>query len=292
MIGRVLTLTVLVATLAASAAADEVADFKRTLEGIWIVGRVPDKGDCIANEYDGETQLEFEFRKSGGRVMVFEPPDLFQATQITKVERDGDGYGVTVRLRDGSLVRAVRLRLLDRDRLEQTLLVPQKDGGARPPEIAYRCGVPNRSVNEAVPMEVLRLLTPETTLSAGFPRAVDGVEDRDVCDGKNYEERLRAGVEQGVIQFEVLGPARFWVFLSGIYGPRKIVFDHVRKVEQTGLGVLKLKMQERARGKGWDAGGATYELTIVDKGARFEIPEIGRTFIRCNPPARGMHRWG
>lgn len=284
----VVFLLFMVATTA-SARAGEVRDIKTALEGIWLEGRAPDKGDCIANYYS-ETQLEFEFQKSGGRVTVFEPPDLFQAMQLANVEREGDGYVVTARLRDGTLVRAVRLRVLDLDRIETTSLAPQKDGTRRAPVVIYRCGAPNRSVNAAVPMETLRLLTPETTGSVGYPLAIDGVADRELCEGK-YLDRLPEGARQGGIQFEVLGPARFWVIMHGLYEPRKIVFDHVLKVRVVGPGVLKLDMEEHMRGAGWKAGGATYELTIFDKGDRFEIPEIGKTFLRCDPSLRGMHRW-
>lgn len=141
----------------------------------------------------------------------------------------------------------------------------------------------------------MRLLTPEINFSASFPLVIDGVDNRDVCEGKGYVERLRAGVEQGGIQFEVLWPVHYWVVLYDIYKPRKIFFDHVRKVKQVGPGTLRLDMQENTRGAGWDvkgAAGATYEITIIDKGTRFEIPEIGRTFIRCAPPRPGHHRLG
>jgi hypothetical protein len=292
MIIRIVALLVLTATFAVSARSAEPLDIKETLEGVWIEGRVPDKGDCVATKYDGETQLEFEFRKSGGRVMVFEPPDLFQAVQIAKVKSDGDGFTITARARDGALREVVRLRVLDRDRIETVSLVRRGDEPARPPVIIYRCGAPNRSVTGTLPMETLRLLTPETTLGAAYPLAIEGVDDRDICEGEGYVERLRAGIKQGAIQFEVLGPVRFWVSLYDVYEPRKIIFDHVRKVSQPGQGVLKLSMQEKARGAGWDAGRATYELTVIDKGSRFEIPEIGKAFIRCTPPRPGMHRWG
>jgi hypothetical protein len=284
-----LTLILLIITASTAAAAADARDIKSTLEGIWLQGRAPDKGDCIAAGYH-ETQLEFEFEKSGGRVTIFEPPDLFQAHQIADVERDGAGYVVTLRLRNGTLVRAVRLRVLDHNRMEQISLAPQRDGAVRSPEIIHRCGSPNRSVNATVSMDVLRLLTPEITGSAGFPLTIEGVADSEICEGR-YLENLPAGVAQGVIQFEVLGPARFWVMLHGLYKPRKIVFDHVLRVRVAGPGILKLDMQQQMRGAGWNAGGATYELTILNKGDRFEIPEIGQTFLRCDSRLRGMHRW-
>ena len=62
----------------------------RYLEGIWLVGKEPDKGACLTNWYDGKTQIEFEFRKSGGRFLIFEPPDLFTAITITGVEKTGN----------------------------------------------------------------------------------------------------------------------------------------------------------------------------------------------------------
>lgn len=281
-----LTLLLSMATASAGSAADDLRAVKGRLEGIWLDGRVPEKGGCIANTYDGETQIEFEFEKSGGRISFFEPLDLFTAMQIASVERDGDGYVFTFRRQDGTLVRAMRVRELDSNRIETLQLTPRRDGSTPTSRMAYRCGDADRSVNADIPMEVLRLLTPEVTLSASYPLVVDGVADDDVCKGIGYEDRVRANIEQGAIQFEVLGPVHYWVMLEGVYKPRVIALDRIRKVRQVSPSVLKLDIQGTIL-----RDGAPYELTIVEKGNRFEIPEIGKTFIRCNPAMRGANRW-
>jgi hypothetical protein len=267
------------------------AEARAYLEGIWLSKRVPDKGDCIAHWYDGETQIEFEFRVSGGRMLVFEPYDLFTAIQIPVVGTSGDEISVTAQSRDGALTQVFRIRPQGSDRMEVGML--QNDGGAAKTEVAYRCGAPNHTVNRGVPMETLRALTPEITGSAALPEAIEGVSDDDICQGRDVGPH---GMRQDRgLQFELLGPVHYWIFGSvGSSDRRWIEFDHVRAISQTAPGVLKLEMQEHPGSRdGWDTGIArpTYSLTILIKDKRIEIPELATSLIRCTPPLPGMHRW-
>src|ERR1700743_695841 len=59
------------------------------LEGIWLIDAQPDKGDCLSHGYQ-QTQIKFEFRKSGGRALVFEPTDLFTPIKISGAEKMGE----------------------------------------------------------------------------------------------------------------------------------------------------------------------------------------------------------
>ena len=60
---------------------------------------------------------------------------------------------------------------------------------------------------------------------------------------------------------------------------------------------LKLRMQEHIEaGNGWDvpkSRGKMYDLTVIERGMRFEIPELSVSFVRCDPISpvgAGMHR--
>jgi hypothetical protein len=269
---------------------NSVSGVQEYLEGAWLEGAPADKGDCRANWYDGKTEIEFEFRRSGGRVMIFEPYDLFQQIQIPKVEVSGDTISLFAQSRSGTFVFFKRLRIVTADEL-----VAIDDGKA--PSKLYRCSAPDRSVNAQASTEDLRLLTAATTGGLAFPQAVEGVSDEDICSGKGYEERMLAHVEQGTIQFEVLGPVHFWIIAGGIPSlGRKLEFDLVRSVRTLAPGKLKLTLQRHDKFRdGWDppgAAGEIYELTVVSNGNRIEIPEIGKVFVRCSSPGRGMHRWG
>ena len=79
----------------------------------------------------------------------------------------------------------------------------------------------------------------------------------------------------------------------------RVEFDYIRRITQVDDHSLKLVLQEHSHtGKGWDppgASGRTYEWTVIDRGERVEIPEIGVTFVRCrrdDPLGPGAHRWG
>src|SRR5262245_19917464 len=70
------------------------------LEGIWILDVVPDGGPCVSHWYT-ETQLEFEFRKTGGRLLIYEPYDLFTAIAIPEMSLEGDAISISALTRDG-----------------------------------------------------------------------------------------------------------------------------------------------------------------------------------------------
>ena len=261
------------------------------LEGAWLIGEKPDKGACLAHWYKG-TEIEFEFRKSGGRVLQFEPYDLFTAIEIPKIDRDGDTLTVQGRRRDGETLPLYHLRMLPPDRVE---FLP-KEGE---PQIAYRCGQPDRSVTGSLPMTELSALTPPVTGSLALVEAIPDVSDADLCQG-NVPPDKAPKFPRG-LQFELLGPVHYWLIGDGL-GSHKIGFDFVRGVERfanaSGHG-LKLRMQEHIEaGDGWDvpeSRGKTYDLTVIERGSRFEIPELSATFVRCDTGSRmsiGMHRWG
>jgi hypothetical protein len=254
------------------------------LQGIWLVGRNPDKGTCAAHWYDWSTQVEFEYRRSGGRVLIYEPPDLFTAIAIPYLSVDDDVLTIWAQKRDGPKVLYLRLRKLGEDRMELLSTDPSKT-----PTIAYRCGSPDLSVNAAVPMERIALLTPSLSGALSFPETEAGVSDRDVCQGR--------GANRGRLQFELLGPVHYWVFGTHLRQGNTIEFDLVRQIHAIDAHTLKLDMQKHDSREGWDAPpsrGERYTLTIVDKPDRIEIPELSSSFVKCRPDEPGsarIHRW-
>jgi hypothetical protein len=264
------------------------------LEGIWLIGKEPDKGPCISNHYQGN-QIEFEFRKTGGRALYFEPPDLFTAISISGIEKTGDIWTVQARARNGGLRDFLRIRWLAPDRFE-TLPVTEAAAARaaatnQPPEIAYKCGAPNLSVNADVSVEKLMSLTSgEWT----FLEAIPGVSDEDQCQGHGTTPGQSLGSKW--IQFELLGPVHYFVFGRRLKPDHKLNFDYVRSIEDKGNGVLVLNMQQHLGGNGWDveaSRGKTYQLTLIDRGGRIEIPELSGSLVRCkstDPASGGMRR--
>lgn len=259
------------------------------LEGGWI-DQKPDRGACTAHWYTG-TEIEFEFRKSGGRALIFEHYDLFTAIEIPKIDRDGDVLTVQGRRRDGGILPLYRLRMLPPDRIEFLSENGKSTTG-------YRCGRPDTSVTGSVPMSELSVLTPQVTGSLGLAEAIPGVSDADFCQGNVPPDKRPKSPRW--LQFELLGPVHYWV-LGNVVTPRKIEFDYVRGVERFATASehgLKLRMQEHTGGgDGWDvpeSRGRFYDLTIIERGSRIEIPELSATFVRCDtgsPVSAGMHRW-
>ncbi len=260
------------------------------LEGNWLVDKPPDKGACTSRWYD-TIEYEFEFQKSGGRLLIFEPRDLFTVVSIPRIERVGSLFLVYGQTRDGKLRPVLRMRLLPPDRIE---FLPKDDGGGSSATPAksrffYRCDSSNSTVNASVPMERLAVLTPSLSGAQGFPEREPGVSDRDLCQGRGLDPQKAA--TRRWVQFELLGPTHYWVFGWGFWPKYKLAFDYVRSVHQLDPHTLKLDMQEHLdEGEGWDvpeSRGRTYQLTITDKGSQIEIPELSATFVRCKPEERG-----
>jgi hypothetical protein len=263
---------------------------KQLLEGIWLVDARPDKGLCLSHWYL-QTQIEFEFRKSGGRLLIFEPTDLFTAVGISGIERSGDVMVVQARARDGGLHQFMHIRELAADRLE---LLPAQGSKS---QIAYKCGEPDLSVTSDVSLERLSAIAPPISGSTTLLAQMPGVSDDNLCTGRNVP--YGPGIKHRSLQFELYGPAHYWLFGWEFWPEHKFAFDFVRSVEDRGDKGLILHMQEHLeKGDGWDveaARGKTYDLTVLSRGDdHVEIPELATTFVRCKPTDRtgaGMARW-
>jgi hypothetical protein len=252
--------------------AADVDDPRHYLEGIWLIGAPPDQGPCVSHWYS-DMQIEFEFRKTGGRVQVFEPNDLFSAIEIDLQQGD-DEIALTAQTPEGAKP-FLRLKVIAPDKFE---LLPLPDSSlGKAPQIAYRCGSPDWSVTGSVPLERLSILTPEMSGGLTLVERTPGASSEETCVGRRGARWL---------QFELLGPVHFWALGGRVSRPVDVAYDYVRSVQHIDDRTLKLQMQEHLElGNGWDVAesrGRHYELTIVYNGEFVEIPELSATFARCS----------
>ena len=279
--GSAALLIVLAAAVGSFAQAAPDAGAARLLAGSWLLGTVPDKGSCLSHWYPG-TEIEFEFARTGGRALIFEHYDLFTALQLGGVVAAGRGFDVSVRLPDGKIKPWVHIEQLAPGKVELSYpgSAPQKS------VIAYRCGDVVTGVDDDVPFDMLAKLTPATSGSAAFVQVQPGISDRDVCE---HPERLDAGksLSLNFLQFELLGPVHYYVFGYSFRPKRNPEFDIVRHVRMIDDHTLQLEMQTHATGEGGfevpESRGEHYTLTVIDRGTRFEIPELGTAFVHCPP---------
>jgi hypothetical protein len=271
----------------AFAAVDLDQKTKDYLEGDWLIDKVPDKGPCVSADYS-RYQYEFEFRKSGGRVQLYEPYDLFTALSITDASRDRDDVTMTWAIRElrgeGWLVKLSSvLRILSPDRMELRL-TSANDGPAKSspqlPEILYRCAVPDHTVNDSVNLDQLSVLTSPDPEKVLFEEAHAGLTDEQNCSrARNMPGMLG-------LDFEVFGPNYYYIF--GSIGERawhsKLDLEPIRSVTSVDNKTLRLEILERMPGgTGWsDAEHVRpYILNVVWDGHHIFVPEMNRTFVRC-----------
>lgn len=255
---------------------------KTYLEGVWLLGKRP-KGPCVSTDHDGATQWGFEFEKTGGRLLHYEPQDFFSPVILERIEKRGDELTLWMKAPSGEATLLGQLRLLPPDRFEMLparpndeVQSPQPESGDAPETaFAYRCGTLDRSVTGEIPINKLALLTPLASVSSAMVEVQPGMSDADLC-------RLRPLGRW--IKFDVLGPAHFYAVGSGLRPEFPIDLDLIRKVDMIDENAFRLTLQRHSRGeKGWDTkGGQTYQLTVIGKDSRIEIPELSATFTRCN----------
>jgi len=244
---------------------------KKLLEGIWLVGEKPDNGSCASHRYSG-TQIEFDFRKSGGRALIFVPYDLFTAIPLSGAESKDGVLTLQAPNPHGGFSTFLRLRIASSEQLEF-----QTPKGKN--ETAYRCGEPDRTVNDSIRPEVLAAFIPPTTRGGLLRAAIPGVPDADICQGKI------ASSEDKFLDVEIYGPVHYWIIGKGFTPPHRFDIDHIRSIRQIDAHTLKLEMQETvATGNGWNAPqprSAHYELTLINTGTRLDVPELKTSFVKC-----------
>jgi hypothetical protein len=275
--------------LSARAETPSVQDY---LEGSWEEIS-PGKPEVCPRGAGLGTELEFEFRKSGGRLLIFERPDLFTPVALDHVEQNGDLVTVFGVAPDDSIRPSAILRRLTTDTFELLPVNDPKGSGRK--HIAVRCEHPNRGVNAEVPMERLAFLTPAKHGPSSLVAVQPGISDEDICRGRPPQGKTHFDVRS--IQFEALGPVHFWVLgwpgWDDEWKAHHLIFAIIRQISVVDDKTLRLDMQQQLERGAWDSPesrGERFTLTIVEKGnGHAVIPELNSEFVRCT--SFGMRRW-
>jgi hypothetical protein len=266
---RALFLALILACATGTARADMQLDqaTKTYLEGVWLIDRKPDRGPCMSGRYN-ESQVEFEFRKTGGRTVHFDPPDLFGSSKIESARRHGNVVTLKFLAPEGG--EPVEWRLtLGKDSFSVVYIDRNKD--AKPtvsePQTAYRCGDPDWSVTADVPSEMLQVLTPLAVRPGpwahpAFIELDPGLSDANQCTRTERDRRM--------LLFEVFGPVHYFVFGFGFNARFNLPqIRQIRKVDDRTL-ALDIGRQNRET------------LTIELDAPRIRIRELDATFVRCD----------
>lgn len=254
---------------------------KDYLEGAWLTNEQP-KGISCTKQNSSNSQYEFEFRKSGGRFVWYEPFDVFTGVGIFSAQRDGDVVTITFAGPDQKAWIPIHIRLMPPDRLE---FLDDPVGGDTAPStqstFAYRCDRPNWTVTNDLSVDMERILTSPATGTTLFvevgPRLTDTLICRTAGD-ESLKPRLRW------LQFEIIGPVHYYVF--GVGFGHKLDLQPIRSVRPIDNHTFAIEVQERspsAGGLAWDPGSQSklFALTAIWDGSRLRIPELGASFVRC-----------
>lgn len=256
-----------------AASSSSEAPAEAYLEGAWLVGERPSSGSCTTHSYSNN-QIEFEFRRSGGRIISYEPYDLFTAAAVSNVEKGDGATELTIVDSDRKAIGVLRLRALGPDRLGLQLLAAETEKG--PVEIAYRCDNANGAVTEYLSQSMMNVLTAPETGVALFVASNDGQNDKDVC-------RMDSSVDAHWLQFEVIGPVHYYLFGRG-FGS-KFDLAAIKSIRSTSNDSFSIEFVESLPGgeAAWDRRTHVRLHTLTAKwdGRRLDMPDLGVTFVRC-----------
>lgn len=278
----------------AAAAVDLDRKTRDYLEGIWMIGKPPSNPVC-AEGHDTTYQLEFEFRRTGGRVLYYEPFDLFSGIPIQGASRNGNDVLLALPSLGGRTVPSLHLNTLSADQIElREIAAGDRSEAQKPPTILYRCGAPDWRVNAGVSKELLAVLTSTEPKVVGFIEPADGASDAETCSPRPDKPNDATARPTGHhLQFEVFGPVHYYVF--GMIGDHswdsKLELAPIRAIRTIDKRTMRLEILDRRGGSGtWSGGGGLqpYTMTIVWDGRRIYIPEMGKSFVRCSGLA-GQH---
>ena len=257
---------------------------KDRLEGVWLIGRKPDQGPCAQGKY-GETQVEFEFGRTGGRVILYRPYDIFNPASILAAKRENGVVTVVLPAKVGHPDIVWKFRDYS-DRLEE--LPNSNDGPAAEAKdehsVAYRCGDPDWEVTRDVPTDQLAKLSPmQLDGDANFvlPLFVEvdnELSDAELCSNMDWEQTH----SRRSLELEVFGPNHYYALGQGFKG--KFDLDAIRKISSLGESSLKLDLiRKRSTPDRWGSrvDGEAYSITIEIDGNRIAIPELGVNMVSC-----------
>ncbi|MCW3837385.1 hypothetical protein ACFQ1E_15535 [Sphingomonas canadensis] len=245
------------------------------LAGNWLRVDEEPGGACGSIVARGE-QIAFEFARSGGRLLRYEPPDLFTSIAGLKATAEGAVITLTAVHRDGERLPLTQLRQIGQN--EFALL----DEDGKPGNHWRRCPAAPNPIGPEVSNANLLALTPAISGGQGFVQILTGETAAMVCAGQVAETPFGAP-RRGWLQFEILAPGHS--LMLAFFVPGLHEFERVRTVHQPSPDTLRLSLVRAAD--------TTHDIDIRIADDEIEIRESGLRFARCKPGQEaglGLHR--
>jgi hypothetical protein len=278
-LGVVALLWIAMTSLASAADAIEFDQATRTyLEGVWLMGKEPDKGPCILGGYS-DYQWEFEFRRSGGRILYYEPADFYVPVSIAAAKRNGSDLQITIAARGKEI--PLSLRILSQDKMQE-IEGGEPQGAPKQPDpksFWYRCGSPDQSVNAATSTELLRVLSTLGREDVWFRELQPGVSDEELCSLGWLDRSSKAPkAENGFLKFEVFGPVHYYVWGGAGDGSwhHRLSQARILSVVQVAKDTLQLTISESWKDL------RPFPMNVVWDGKYIFVPQMNRSFVRCS----------
>jgi hypothetical protein len=287
---RLLALAAAASLLPGATTAQAPSSPEAFLTGNWM--RVDDHpGNACGSPVATGEQVAFEFARSGGRLLRYEPPDLFTSVGGLQLEQKGDVVTASIEGRGalGGLrrIHADDFEMLDREgkalsRWHRCPALPDPIG----PEVSTanllaltpaRSG--GQSLRELLPEEEPSVICkPATEVSTeGMTQAEMAAEG--ARQWEQQEERRKKG-HTGWIQFEILAPGHSMMLTNDVAGLG--FFVRVTAIHQIAPDTLRLSLDALNKGK--------REITVRIAADHIDIPELDNaSFARCTEDV-GMHR--
>lgn len=239
------------------------------LTGNWLEISDDPKDACGSPVASGE-QIAFEFTRSGGRLMQYEPADLFTSIGGLKLEEKDGVIAVSAVPRDGERRLLTRIRRIGADNFEFV------DASGKARSRWRRCPAVPDPIGVDVSLPNLLALTPAHTGGQGYAEILPGETAAGLCAGKSSVDRF---APRGWLQFELLAPGHSILITN--YIEELLFFVRVTAIHQPAPDTLRLTID--SFGKGLN------EINIRIAPDHIEIPELHAQFARCKD-ATGMGR--
>lgn len=240
------------------------------LAGNWLEVSDDPEAKCGSPVGRGE-QIAFEFKRSGGRLLRYEPVDLFTSIGGIKLEEKDGVIAASAETRDGERRPLTRLRRVDADSFEFL----GADG--KPASKWGRCPAVPDPIGADVSLPNLLVLTPPYSGGQSFVELLPGESLSDLCEGKigGWEN------PRGALQFELLAPGHSIVIADRV--EELHFFARATAIHQPAPDTLRLTLDS--------LGKPLTEINIRITADFLEIPELHARFGRCSKDvALGMHR--
>lgn len=266
-----LCLGLLAAAFASTACqgADSSADLRQFLEGRWVFSERPMAEACAAPNFE-DSQFQFEWRRSGGRLLFYEPPDLYAPVMVERIMAEEGGFRLELLAVRGEKLPDMHFAIEGDRRLRRLASGPDRKDIE-----GVRCDDADLSVTAGVPTEVLERILPLKSGISGLIEIPPTLKAEDVCT-PSFADRLN---DTGWLQIEVYGPVSYLI-LGLLKGPdRAFEFDVIERIRPDGEGRYVLDIVGKS--KGTENAHRRYRLTLVLHENWIEILELSARFTAC-----------